>query len=199
MPRHRSVFRDRRKLYPRHIPETLPHRGIQMKFLHGLFDDFLEAPHESYQRVVQLYGPIGSGKTCTAHRFGLGFEEEARDRGIPLTYVHVNCKTGVHSRFDLYKSLLEMLAPEQADRGESAGRMLRRLVKFLRDEGRYLLLAVDDVDALVRREKEDEPEGGVVYDLTRLNEFYLGEYQQVVGVIFVARDPGYSNLQGERG
>jgi len=194
MPHRRSVFRDRKRLFPRHIPEALPHRDMEMGMLHALFEDFLDSPAESYQRVVQILGPIGSGKTCTAHRFGLGFHEEARHRGIPLTYVHVNCKTGVHSRFDLYKSLLEMLAPGQADRGESAGRMLRRLVKFLRDEGRYLLLAVDDVDTLVRREKEDEPEGGVVYDLTRLNEFYLGEYQQVVGVIFIARNPGFREL-----
>jgi len=194
MSRRRSVFRDRKKLLPRHIPESLPHRGLQMRKLHGLFDDFFDAPRESYQRVVQLYGPIGSGKTCTAYRFGLSFQHEAQDRGIPLIYVHVNCKTEAHSRFVLYKTLLERVAPEVATRGVSAGEMLTRLIRYLREEGRYLLLALDDVDNLIRREKEEKQEGGVVYDLTRLNEFYLGEYQQVVGVIFIARDPGYREL-----
>jgi len=75
--------------------------------LHDLFTDFLEKPKESYQRIVQILGPIGSGKSCTAYRFGIELEREAKARKIPLRVVHVSCKLGVDSRYALYQSVLQ--------------------------------------------------------------------------------------------
>jgi cell division control protein 6 len=189
-----SVFRDMEKLLPRHIPSSLPHRELHISMLRGLFVEFLERPGETYERVVQLYGPVGSGKTSTAYRFGMNYQKEASTRGIPLRFLHVNCKLEGGSRFILYQTLLQKLAPELATRGHSPGEMLRLLVHHLRVEGRYLLLALDDVDYLVRRSKEEDREGGVVYDLTRVGELHLGEYQNLVGVIFIARDPSFLDL-----
>ena len=194
MPRRRSVFRDRDKLFPRHIPETLPHRERHMRMLRDLFEDFLTKPGQIYQRIVQIYGPVGSGKSCTAYRFGLDFEREAADRKIPLKVVHVSCKLGVDSRYMLYQMVLEKLNPEIVTRGLAATEMLRQIVNHLRHEGKFLLLTLDDVDYLIRMSKEKREEGGVVFDLTRLNEMFLGEFQQVVGVIFIARDASFKKL-----
>jgi cell division control protein 6 len=72
--------------------------------------------------------------------------------------------------------------------------MLRQIVNHLRHEGKFLLLTLDDVDYLIRMSKEKREEGGVVFDLTRLNEMFLGEFQQVVGVIFIARDASFKKL-----
>jgi cell division control protein 6 len=188
------VFCDREKLFPRYIPGALPHREPQMRVLQDLFMEFLRRPGEAYQRVVQLLGPIGAGKTCTANRFCLQYQREAEEKGISLKYVHVNCKLEARSSFTLYRTLLETAAPEVASRGQSPGEMLRLLVDHLRSEGMYLLLVLDDVDYLIRRQKGEEPEGGVVYDLTRLNEMHLGEPGNVVGVIFIARDEGFRDL-----
>jgi cell division control protein 6 len=190
----RTVFKDREKLFPRHIPSVLPHREKQMRMLEALFEDFLSRPGRTYQRIVQIQGPIGSGKTCTAYRFGLRYQQRCRERGISLRYVPVNCKLEAKTRFVLYQTILEKAAPEVATRGRSPEEMLRLLVGYLRDAERYLLLSLDDIDYLIRRMKEEEKEGGVIYDLTRLNEIYLGEYQNVVGVLFIARDPSYREL-----
>ena len=165
-----------------------------MRMLSDLFEDFLEKPDQIYQRIVQLLGPIGSGKSCTAYRFGMELEKAAAARRIPLTVVHVSCKLGVDSRFVLYQTVLQKLAPEIATRGYSENEMLRQLIYHLRDEGKYLLLTLDDADYLIRRSKEEREEGGVVFDLTRLNEMFLGEFQHVVGVIFIARDASFKKL-----
>jgi len=194
LPKHRSVFRDRDSLFPRHIPEALPHRDYHMRMLNGLFRDFLEKPGRTYQRIVQVLGPVGSGKSCTAYRFGMDFEKEAETRGIPLKFVHVSCKLGVDSRYVLYQTVLQKVAPEIVTRGYSANEMLRQLVNHLRSKGNYLLLTLDDVDYLIRMSKEKKEEGGIVFDLTRLNEMFLGEYQQVVGVVFIARDASFKKL-----
>ncbi len=188
------MFRDMEKLLPRHIPTYLPHREPHINMLHVLFKDFLERPGETYERVVQLYGPVGSGKTSTAYRFGVNYQAEAAMRGIPLKFIHVNCKLEGGSRFILYQTVLQRLAPELATRGHSSGEMLRLIIHHLKVEGRYLFLALDDVDYLVRRSKEEDREGGVIYDLTRISELQLGEYQNVIGVVFIARDPGFLEL-----
>ena len=194
MPRRGSVFKNRDSLFPRHIPTSLPHREYQIRMLHDLFIDFLEKPKESYQRIVQVLGPIGSGKSCTAYRFGIELEREAKAHKIPLRVVHVSCKLGVDSRYALYQTVLQKVAPDIASRGYSTNEMLRQLVYHLKDTSEYLLLTLDDVDYLIRMSKEKKEEGGVVFDLTRLNEMFLGEYQQVVGVIFIARDASFKKL-----
>lgn len=194
MPRRRSVFKNRDILFPRHIPDSLPHREYHMHMLRDLFTDFLEKPGQTYQRVVQILGPIGSGKSCTAYRFGMEFEKEAKARKIPLKVIHVSCKLGVDSRYMLYQTVLQKVAPEISARGFSANEMLRQLINHLREEGEYLLLTLDDVDYLIRRSKEEKEEGGVIFDLTRLNEMYIGEFQHVVGVVFIARDASFKKL-----
>ena len=192
--RVRSVFKNREKLFPTHIPDLLPHRERQIHMLEDLFEDFLFKPGKTYQRIVQIQGPIGSGKTCTAYRFGLRYQKLCLERGVNLRYVHINCKLEAKSRFVLYQTILEKAAPEIATRGHSPEEMLRLLVSFLRNTDRYLLLSLDDIDYLIRRLKGEEREGGIIYDLTRLNEIYLGEYQNIVGVLFIARDPSYKDL-----
>ena len=154
MPRRRSVFKNRDSLFPRHIPTSLPHREYHIRMLHDLFTDFLEKPKESYQRIVQILGSIGSGKSCTAYRFGIELEREAKARKIPLRVVHVSCKLGVDSRYALYQSVLQKVAPDIASRGYSTNEMLRQLVYYLKDAGECLLLTLDDVDYLIRMSKE---------------------------------------------
>lgn len=193
--RVRSVFKDQEKLFPSHIPETLPHREKQIGILDLLFEGFLSKPGQTYQRIVQVYGPVGSGKTCTVYRFGLRYQKVCRERGINLRYVHINCKLEAKSRFVLYRTLLAKGTPEISTRGHSPEEMLRLMVVYLRHKEQYLLIALDDVDYLVKRMKEEEnKEGGVIYDLTRLNEIFHGEFSNIVGVIFIARDPSFLDL-----
>ena len=115
-------------LFPRHIPDSLPHREYHMRMLRDLFMDFLKKPGQTYQRIVQILGPIGSGKSCTAYRFGIEFEKESTRRGIPLKVVHVSCKLGVDSRYVLYQTVLQKLAPENVTRGYSENEMLRQII-----------------------------------------------------------------------
>ena len=143
--------------------------------------------------VVQLLGPPGSGKTCTVERFGRWLQEAARDKGLTLRYIHVNCKlTG--SIHGLYSALLSGVVPGVRSRGRPPWELLTLLVDNLRGESAYLLAALDDVDYLIKKQKRVEPEGGVVYDLTRLNEMNHGVREPVAGVILVARDATFRGL-----
>jgi len=67
--------------------------------------------------------------------------------------------------------------------------MLVQMVKQLRLEKKYVIITFDEVDHFIKRSNEH-----VVYDLTRLNEVSPGEPCNVLGVLFIARDPSYRSL-----
>ncbi|MBL7080094.1 AAA family ATPase [Candidatus Bathyarchaeota archaeon] len=192
--RHPSVFRDGSKLLPRYIPGALLHRERQLSMLDNIFRDTLENPRENYMRVVQLLGPTGSGKTSTALWFGSKLQREAGERrGITLGIVHVNCKVEAKTQRSLYRKIL-MKAAGRDVQGGPTEEYLTLLLDHLRKQGDYLVIILDDVDYLIRLSKQEQPEGGVIYDLTRLNEVHLGEYMNVLGVLFIARDDGFRSL-----
>ena len=87
-----SIFRDVDKLSPRYVPKVLKHREDQMKFLSGLYETGLDTIGGKFLQPSQLVGPVGTGKTSTAIRFGEMLEETASKRKIKLKHVYLNGK-----------------------------------------------------------------------------------------------------------
>lgn len=185
-----SIFLNKDKLSPLYIPKTLPHREGQLQLLSSLFKDVLERIEEAYLKFAQLIGGVGTGKTCTAIKFGRSLEEEAKRRRINLKHVYINLKLEGGSRFILHKTLQEKAAPELSTRGLSPEEMLRQMVKYLRNERKYCLITFDEIDYYVKHYVKEH----VIYDLTRIGEVYPGEPIGVVGVLFIARDIKWREL-----
>ncbi len=177
-----SIFLDRNKLSPRYIPQTLPHREEQISLLKSFYEDSLADPSRTYLRVVQIIGGVGTGKTACTIRFGGSFKDEAVRRGFDVRHVYINLKLHGGSRVVLYRHLLEQGAPEIYSPSLSAEEILRQLARFLEDNGRHLLISLDEIDYFIRHTREH-----VVYDLTRLNELYPEKGCGVIGLIFTAR------------
>lgn len=79
-----SIFRDMDRLSPRYVPKVLQHREDQMRFLSDLYESALDNIGDKYLQPSQLVGPVGTGKTSTAMRFGEMLVEEASKRKIKL-------------------------------------------------------------------------------------------------------------------
>ena len=178
-----SVFKDKNKLSPRYIPRVLPHREKQISLLNSFFEDALEKMPDVYLRPIQLIGGVGAGKTCTTIRFAESFEERARKKGIDLKHIYVNLKLQGGSRVILYRYLTECVAPEIYSASLSAEEMLWRLVKYLQNEKRYLLVSLDEIDYFLEHTKEH-----IIYDLTRIGELSPGAPCGIIGLIFTARN-----------
>jgi cell division control protein 6 len=183
------IFKDRSKLSPRYIPERLPHREKQIESLLSVYRPALEDVKGAFLQPVQVVGGVGTGKTCTAMRFGNMVEKEASKRRINLKHVYVNGKVDGANRYTLYRRILDDACPSISSRGLSPEDMLVQMVKQLRRENRYVIITFDEVDYFCRHSKEH-----VVYDMTRLNETSPGEPCNVLGVLFIARDSSYRNL-----
>ena len=179
-----TVFKDEAPLSLEYIPATLPHRDEQMRFLTQLFRFSLETPFSTSQRVL-ITGDIGTGKTVLAQRFGTDLVRAAKSRKVNLQYVHVNCREAKGSLFMIIKRVLTQFEPEFPKRGFAPEELLHTLMDMLDDKNMHLILALDEVEHLIRIE-ESTP----IYNLTRIQEERVGKPIRL-SVIFILRELEY--------
>jgi cell division control protein 6 len=174
-----SVFKSKEKLYPEHLPSYLPHREEQLKSLAAYFRNILLEPGSIAQRVL-LVGGIGTGKTATARRFGSDFRALARQRGINLEYVHVNC----HRDRTLYlvvQEIARQLRIPVPPRGLSAQEMYKIIMKQLENRDMYVIVTLDEFDYFIEVAGNDS-----VYFLVRTYDEYPNLAKRI-NFIFITR------------
>jgi cell division control protein 6 len=160
-----------------------------MQFLNQIYRDVLDGEPSGYMQVCQLIGPVGTGKTATALRFGADVEGEAAKNGVKLRHVYLNGKIEGASRFTLYRSMLDKVTQGLSTRSLSPEELLSRLISYLRENDEYVLITVDEISYFLQRSKEH-----IVYDLTRLNELTPLEPSPILGVIFIDRDLAFHEM-----
>jgi archaeal cell division control protein 6 len=178
-----AIFRDRSKLSPRYVPEELPHRQAQVQQMVHVFSDAARDPDKFPLTVLQVVGAAGIGKTSTVLRSSKTLEEQFAKSRLTLKTAYINLKLQGGNKFAIYRFLLERIAPELPAQGLSAEEMLRYLLRYMRENKQYALIVMDEIDYLIKTSKDT----GIIYDLTRLNEFEPDKPCNVKGVIFIAR------------
>ena len=177
------IFKDRKKLSPRYIPKEITHREKQIDLLIRTFIDIKYDPDAFPLTVLQIIGPAGIGKTSTVMKFSVILENEMKNSKINIKIVYINLKLQGGNKYAIYKYLLSCIAPELPAQGLSAEEMLRQMLDYLIMNNTYSLIILDEIDYLIKISKEI----GIIYDLTRLNEFDPSKKCNVKGVIFIAR------------
>ena len=162
-----SVFRDRSKLSPRYVPEELPHRQAQIQQIVHVFSDAAKDPDRFPLTILQVVGAAGIGKTSTVIKSSKMIEEQFTKSRLTLKTAYINLKLQGGNKFAIYRFLLERIAPELPAQRLSAEEMLRYLLRYLRENKQYALIIMDEIDYLIKTSKDT----GIIYDLTRLNEF----------------------------
>jgi cell division control protein 6 len=186
-----AIFRDRSKLSPRYVPEELPHRQAQIDQIVNVFSDAAKDPDRFPLTILQVVGVAGIGKTSTVLRSSKIIEEQFAKNRLVLKTAYINLKLQGGNKYAIYRFLLERIAPELPAQGLSAEEMLRYLLRYLRENKQYALVIMDEIDYLIKTSKDT----GIIYDLTRLNEFEPDKPCNVKGVVFIARSTEfYSRL-----
>lgn len=178
-----KIFKDRSKLSPRYIPTELPHREREINRIRDVFKESYINPDNFPLSIIQLIGPAGLGKTSSVLKASRIVAEEFGNHGHSLNVAYVNLKLQGGNKYGIYRFLLEKFAPDLPSQGLSAEEMLRYLLHHLRLKKKYGLIILDEIDYLIKTTKDT----GIIYDLTRLNEFEPDSSCNVKGVIFIAR------------
>jgi len=180
MQSYSSVFKDESKLDINYVPSHLPHREKQLNLLNLFFRFTVENPGKMTQRVL-VTGKIGTGKTVLTQHFGQNLMKEAQKRGINLYYVHVNCRE-CKGLFMVLQYVMLKFSPNFPKRGYSAQELLQALMQVLDEKKAYVILTLDELDALIHAEGSD-----ALYSLTRVQEDRAKTVQRI-SLIGILRD-----------
>ncbi len=186
-----AIFLDRSKLSPRYIPSELPHREKEIEKIHHAFKESFSSPERFPLTIMQIVGPAGIGKTSTVLATMRLLEDQFSKNRLKMKVAYVNLKLQGGNKYAIYRFILEKIAPELPAQGLSAEEMLRFLLRYLIENKTFAFIVLDEIDYLIKITKDS----GIIYDLTRLNEFDPESPCHVKGVIFIARSTDfYSRL-----
>ena len=177
------IFKNRNKLSPHYIPKHLPHREEQIRILHSIYSPIIKEIRDAYPRFTQIIGPTGTGKTCTAIRFGEQITDYAEKLGVDLKYIYINCKVEGATRYVLFRNLVRKLTSKISTRSLSPEETLQQFVEYLKIEGIFTIIVFDEIDYFIQTNPRDH----VIYDLTRTTEMSPGETSPIIGEIFIAK------------
>lgn len=155
-----SVIKDPDVLDFDYVPEEIPHRDEQLRFLSQMFKPLLSGISQN----VVIRGPVGTGKTLIAKKFCNSLVSIARKQGTLIEYVHINCRKRSTDSMALL-GILNHFDPRFPDRGFSVQEMLQVLRKQLQKREAQLLVVLDEADALLKKSGSN-----LVYALTRFSD-----------------------------
>ena len=155
-----SIFLNESKLSPDYIPKQLLHREEQFKKLSNIFKSLIEDPGGSSKKLI-IHGAVGTGKTAVTKKFMTMLAEAAKKRGVNLKYLHINCRINKTS-FLILKYIVRSFDKAIPKRGYSSEELIQMLKEILEKEDCILILVLDEIDFLKKRNLE------ILYYLSRL-------------------------------
>ena len=172
-----KVLLDKSPLSYDWIPPNLIGRDTELGDMASIFSQIEN--HDTSCRAV-IMGPVGSGKTVLTQRFGEDMQRHLEGRR-KVVLVHVNCRNHPTGSQVLQQIALA-LDSRHPERGFSPGEIIQTIRRNLYAHESHLLLILDEVDVLVRRDSSD-----LIYKLLRIDEGK--QHSGSVSLILVSQDP----------
>ena len=132
------------------VPPNVVGREEEKDTLASMFAS-IGTPGMSCRAVIT--GNVGSGKTVLSHSFGVDLSRHLS--GVRnIQPVHVNCRNHP-STSQVLQRIAKALDDRHPDRGFSASEVIQGIRRNLRTRNQHMLLILDEVDVLLRRESGD--------------------------------------------
>lgn len=163
------VFKNEEILSSEYLPDILPHREQQIK---QLADNLLPASKGRKPQNTFIFGAPGIGKTASIKFVFREFENYSGIKTIYLNCWDFNTTSSILSEITIR---LGMAIPR---RGWAKDEIVSRLTEVLRKSNRGLIVCLDEVDQLVRKDPD------VLYDLLRINQYV----DNPVGLVLISND-----------
>uniref|UniRef100_A0A7C4B9J3 ORC1-type DNA replication protein n=1 Tax=Thermofilum pendens TaxID=2269 RepID=A0A7C4B9J3_THEPE len=165
-----KIFKDREKLLPDYVPEELPHRDEQILKLASILAPALRGSRPSN---VFIYGLTGTGKTAVTKYVLRKMKEKAPQA---VEYAYINCRQN-NTSYRVLAELAKHVGVKIPFTGLALGEVMKRLLHGLERRSYVLIVVLDEIDNLVKRQGDD-----VLYFLTRVNENLSNSKVSLIGI-----------------
>lgn len=167
------IFRDKEKLHPDYVPETLPHRENEIRRLAEIVVVALRGERPSN---VLIYGLTGTGKTAVARYVMKNVSLKASQYGARLLYTYVNTRK-TDTTYRVLASIARSTGLRVPSTGIAISEVYRRYIQALDNWGGIHIIVLDEIDYYVRREGDD-----LLYKLVRINEDLERARVTIIGI-----------------
>lgn len=167
------IFKDREILRHDYVPEFLPHREEQIRFLGEIVAPVLKGMRCSN---VFIYGKTGTGKTAVVKYVLNKLSRKALEFSSPVEFCYVNCRW-VGTEYRVLSTLCYALGVKVPFTGLALGEVFDRFRKSLETKRGVFIVVLDEIDALVKTKGDT-----LLYELTRVNETLRNGKTSIVGI-----------------
>ena len=177
-----KILIDRTPLTYDWIPNTLVGRDGALSQMASIFSQ-ISSPSISCKTVIT--GPVGSGKTVLTQVFCNDLKRHLDGRRR-IVHTHINCRNHP-SGSQVLQQIALSLDERHPERGLSPGEVIQSIRRFLNARETHMLLVLDEVDVMIRRDSSD-----IIYRLLRIDE---GKNESgTISMILVSQDPSLLKL-----
>lgn len=160
--RKNLIFKDKKPLDHRFLPEKLVHRDTQIREIAKNWVDVLDDVTPSN---VTLYGKTGTGKTAASKFAREQLIEAANDQSIFVKIEYIRC-TDFTTEYQVIAELCNRLGRDVPSRGWTKAEVVNAFRSLFRTNAfgkkLHLIVILDEIDILLEKDGD-----GILYTLTR--------------------------------
>ncbi|MEM1515780.1 MAG: ORC1-type DNA replication protein [Candidatus Bathyarchaeia archaeon] len=168
-----KIFRDREVLRHDYVPDYLPHREEEILRLGEITAPTLKGSPCSN---IFIYGKTGTGKTAVVRFVLKKISQKAKEVNSPVKVCFVNCRLA-GTEYRILAALCSSISEKVPFTGLAVGELFDRFRKGLESQGIIFLVALDEIDALVKMRGDT-----LLYELTRINENLSRSKVSIIGI-----------------
>lgn len=157
-----SVFKDKKYLDHRFLPDRLPHREEQIR---SIAKYWVEALNGVTPPDITIYGKTGTGKTAVAKFAMKQLKEASKDCDFNIRTEYIRC-TDYTTEYQVIARLCQQLGRDVPYRGWTKAEIVNTFRNMFKKnafgQDMILLVVLDEIDILLRNDGD-----GLLYTLTR--------------------------------
>ena len=168
-----TIFKNREALRHDFIPEYLPHREEQIRYLGEILAPSLKG---SICSNALIYGKTGTGKTAATKFVLEKLFKKAEELDSNLNICFINCRIA-GTEYRIFSKICSNINVDIPFTGLSLGEVFERFKKGLESRKVLLIIVLDEIDSIIK-DRGDV----ILYELTRINGSLKKSKVSILGI-----------------
>jgi archaeal cell division control protein 6 len=170
-----TVFKYKKYLDHRFLPEKLPHREDQIK---SVAKYWIEALNSVTPPDVTIYGKTGTGKTAVAKFARKQLEQISKEKNVNVRVEYIRC-TDYTTEYQVIARLCQQMGQDVPYRGWTKAEVIHAFRDLFKKnvfgKGLILIIILDEIDILLKNDGD-----GLLYTLTRTENVSIASISNYV-------------------